>query len=43
VLLAIGTAGLLSVHGQAQASVGFYAGVIFGALSLAFAIWAGHK
>ena len=43
VLLAIGTAGLLGVHGQAQASVGFYAGVIFGALSLAFAIWAGHK
>jgi hypothetical protein len=43
VLLAIGTAGLLSVHGQAQASVGFYAGVIFGALSLAFAIWTGHK
>jgi hypothetical protein len=43
VLLAIGTAGLLSVHGQAQASVGFYAGMIFGALSLAFAIWAGRK
>lgn len=43
VLLAIGTAGLLGVHAQAQASVGYYVGVIFGALGLAFAIWAGHK
>jgi hypothetical protein len=43
VLLAIGTAGLLAVRVQDQAAVGFYAMVIFGALSLAFAIWAGHK
>jgi len=43
VLLAFTTAGLLGVHAQYQASVGFYATVIFGALSLAFAIWAGRK
>ena len=43
VLLTIATAGLLGVHAQDQASVGYYAGVIFGALSLAFAIWAGRK
>jgi hypothetical protein len=39
----IATAGLLGVHAQNQASVGYYVGVIFGSLSLAFAIWAGHK
>jgi hypothetical protein len=43
VLLAIGTAGLLGVYGPAQATVGYYAGVIFGALGLAVAIWAGRK
>jgi hypothetical protein len=43
VLLAFATAGLLGVHAQDQASVGYYAGVIFGALSVAFAICAGFK
>jgi hypothetical protein len=43
VLQMIVTAGLLGVHAQDQASVGYYAGVIFGSLGLAFAIWAGHK
>jgi hypothetical protein len=43
VLVAIGTSGLLGVYGPAQATVGYYAGVIFGALSLAYAIWSARK
>jgi hypothetical protein len=43
VLVAIGTAGLLGVHAQDQASVGYYAGIIFNALSLGFAICASLK
>lgn len=43
VLQMIATAGLLGVHPQDQASVGYYVGVIFGSLSLAFTIWAGRK
>lgn len=43
VLVAVVTSGLLGVYGQAQATVGYYATVIFGALSLAYAIWSARK